>query len=612
MTPPPQPPITPLPAQAPAPGTAAGPAPTAPAAPATPPAPIASPPSLTDFLDLPTLQELQDNFAVLAHLKTVIRDAQGNPLTAPTDTTGRSRSDALLEELIGPDDAGEQLHAPIIVEGRELGSVSIESAERPEHEPDRDRLIELCERLGVPHDQVPALLYAAERAFAPRRGAAVQVLFLLANHLARLCYQEFQLRERVNELAVLNRISTLLTGHRDLQQLLDTAARSCAEAMGLKAAAIRLLDDSGQELVIKAVHGLSAAYLNKGPILLDNSQVAKTAFSGQVVYVEDMLTDPRVIYPEDAEREGLSSFLVAPMIYRGRPIGIIQVYSAERRKFSTYDVNLLQSIAQLTGTAIETARLDAQRKEAVNVQRQLRLAADVQQRMLPASMPEVPPFDIAARYVPSFDLGGDFYDFIQLDSHLGIAVADVVGKGVAASLLMASVRASLRAYAQDVYDIDEVLSRVNAALCRDTLSSEFVTLFYGVLDPSTLRLTYCNAGHEPPLLLRKGEVIKLDVGGTVVGIDPDHHYDKGLIDLLPGDTLLIYTDGLCDAQDFNNRRFGRERVRQSLVEAAKLSAGDALNHILWQMRRFVGLNKRMDDLTMVVIKVKPAGKPRKA
>lgn len=598
--------------------TASTPASNNPPSPA-PPAPALHAPyphspaiNLTDFLDIQTLQELQDSFSDFTHFTTVIRDAKGTPLTTPTDTLQRSRGDALLEQLISPDDAGTRLTAPIIVDGREVGSVNIEATCTLAHRPDRAKLEQLAVKLGVPESKLTVLMDAAEHTFAPRRAAAVQVLFLLANHLARLCYQEYQLRERLEELAALNRISTLLAGHRNLQQILDTAASSCAEALNLKATAIRLLDDSGLELVIKAVYGLSPAYLNKGPILLDKSQVAREAFAGTVVHVQDMLTDPRVLYPEDAEREGLASFLAAPMIYRGRPIGIIQVYSAEPRAFSPYDTNLLLSIAQLSATAIENARLDEQRKEAVDVQRQLRLAADVQQRMLPNAMPDVPQFDIAARYVPSFELGGDFYDFIQLDNHLGIAVADVVGKGIAASLLMASVRASLRAYAQDVYDIDEILSRVNIALCRDTLSSEFATLFYGVLDPSTLRLTYCSAGHEPTLLLRDGVVTKLDVGGTVVGIDPNHEYEKGLVDLKPGDTLFIYTDGLCDAQNFNNQRFGRERVRESLIEAAKLSASDTLNHVLWQMRRFAGLNKRMDDLTIVTIKVKPRDKPRKA
>jgi phosphoserine phosphatase RsbU/P len=216
---------------------------------------------------------------------------------------------------------------------------------------------------------------------------------------------------------------------------------------------------------------------------------------------------------------------------------------------------------------------------------------------------------VAARYVPSFELGGDFYDFIELEGHLGVGIGDVVGKGIAASLLMASVRASLRAFAQDVYDIDEIMARINLALSRDTLTNEFATLFYGVLDPSTLRMTYSNAGHEPPLLLRKGKIIQLDVGGTVLGIDANHHYEKGLISLEPGDLMLLYTDGLCDAVNFDMKRFGRERVKQALLDMDGKSAQEALNHILWQMRRFVGLRASIDDTTLVTIKVnKPAKK----
>jgi phosphoserine phosphatase RsbU/P len=210
---------------------------------------------------------------------------------------------------------------------------------------------------------------------------------------------------------------------------------------------------------------------------------------------------------------------------------------------------------------------------------------------------------VAARYVPSFELGGDFYDFINLDGHLGVAVCDVSGKGIAASLLMASVRASLRAYAQDVYDIDEIVARVNIALVRDTLTNEFATLFYGVLDPQTRRLTYCNAGHEPPLLLRDGQITRLEVGGTVVGIDPEQEYDKGVVYLQFGDTLLLYTDGLTDAQNFNGEKFGRERINKALRETAKSTAQEAVNHILWEMRRFVGLRSSIDDTTLVVIKV---------
>ena len=201
------------------------------------------------------------------------------------------------------------------------------------------------------------------------------------------------------------------------------------------------------------------------------------------------------------------------------------------------------------------------------------------------------------------ELAGDFYDFIDLEGNLGLVVGDVVGKGVAASLMMASVRASLRAYAQDLYDLDEVIARVNERLAADTLDSEFATLWYGVLDPNTLRLTYCNAGHDPPILVRNGEMHCLDTGGMIVGVDAGQTYDKAIFDLAPGDRLLLYTDGLPDAMSFDQEKFGRGRIEQAFLEAADGSATDIVNHMLWSMRRFTGLRRSLDDTTIVVVKV---------
>ncbi len=414
------------------------------------------------------------------------------------------------------------------------------------------------------------------------------------------------LREQVAQLNTLYRLSTLLAAHRDLQEVLDVAARSAAEVMHVKAASIRLLDDRGEELYIKAVHNLSDQYLSKGPVLVQDSELYRRTLEGHIEYVEDMSTDPRILYPQDARREGLVSVLAAPMIYQGRPTGVIRLYTGTTRRFSESETNLLRAIAQLLAAAIEHARLDAARREHRQIERQLHMAADVQRRMMPSTMPQVRRLDIAARYSPSFELGGDFYDFIPLEGHLGVCVGDVVGKGIAAGLLMASVRAALRAYAQDIYDLDDVISRVNVALSRETLDREFATLFYGVIDPATLRLTYCNAGHEPTLLWRQGTFTRLEEGGMIVGIDPDQKYVKRIVELQTDDVLFLYTDGLPDAQNFDQQRFGRARIEAAIQDAAGGSAHDIVNHALWQMRRYVGLNRQIDDTTIVAVKVLPA------
>jgi len=411
------------------------------------------------------------------------------------------------------------------------------------------------------------------------------------------------LRQQVAQLNTLYHLSTLLAAHRDLQQVLDVAARSAAEVMQVKAASIRLLDDRGEELYIKAVHNLSTQYLNKGPVLVKDSDLYRRTIEGNIEYVENMSTDKRILYPQDAKREGLVSVLAAPMIYQGRPTGVIRLYTGTLRRFTELEINLLRAIAQLLAAAIEHARLDAARREHRQIERQLHMAADVQRRMLPSKMPNVPPFDIAARYSPSFELGGDFYDFIPLEDHLGICVGDVVGKGIAAGLLMASVRAALRAYAQDIYDLDEVISRVNVALTRETLDREFATLFYGVIDPATLRMTYCNAGHEPPLLWREGHFSRLKEGGMIVGIDPEQKYVKRIVELQANDILFLYSDGLPDAQNFDQQRFGRQRIEAAIRDMTNGTAHDIVNHALWEMRRYVGLNQQIDDTTIVALKV---------
>lgn len=576
--------------------------------------------SLTDFLDLATLQEIQDSFTAVTRLVTTIRDADGRPVTSPTDARQRALSDQLLEQLIEVDNAdGNRFVAPIVLEGQELGSITIEPEVLPPVDADDDhRLRELARRLGFPLESAVGLADALADLTAPNRAAGIQFLYLLANAIARLCYDEYHARQRVEELSVLYRVSTVLSAHRDLQVVLDTAAQSVAEVMKVKAVSIRLLRQNEDELTPRAVFNLSDEYLNKGAIKVSESGFFREALQGKVVYVEDMAIDPRIKFPGDAAREGLVSMLCAGMVFQGQPIGTVQLFAGDLRRFSDFEVKLVRAIAQLLATAIENARLDQQRLESQRMIRQLHLAADVQRRMLPGVMPRLKPFDVAARYVPSFELGGDFYDFIDLEGNLGVAVGDVVGKGVAASLLMASVRASLRAYAQDVYDLDEIISRVNIALCRDTLDNEFATLWYGVLDPKTLRLTYCNAGHDPPLLVRNGKAHPLDVGGMIVGVDKAQDYDKGLWDLETGDVVMLYTDGLTEAMNAEHVKFGRKRVEAALLAAIDKAnaprpdgtpgtgaAADILNHVLWEMRRFTGLRRSIDDTTLVVLKVGP-------
>jgi len=217
---------------------------------------------------------------------------------------------------------------------------------------------------------------------------------------------------------------------------------------------------------------------------------------------------------------------------------------------------------------------------------------------------DVPGLDLAARYVPCYTLGGDFYDIIPLpDDNVGLVVADVSGKGVPASLIMASVRAALRAHVDNVYYLYEVIRRVNLMLFRDTRTEEFVTLFYGVFNAKNKRLTYCNAGHPPGLLLREGKIIELGSDNMVLGVNPDEPYTQSIIDLKLGDSLLLYTDGLLDGVNFEGGRYGKQRLVDAFTATEKASAASVCDAVLWDFRKFVGMTKPTDDVTMIAATV---------
>jgi sigma-B regulation protein RsbU (phosphoserine phosphatase) len=538
-------------------------------------------PNLTDYISLETLQQLQDTFTAVGQVRIRICDASGEPLTLQasqeppnTASAGPAHDDVppargvrVLRELPAADAA-----VPVLLDNEVVGRVSFEDSDGSVTTPRHLRL-----------------------------------LGLVAGVISRLAEREQQLRWRAEQLGLLYKITAEFTGQRDLQSVLDTVARTVVDTMHARGCAIRLLSDDRSELTIKAVANLSKEYLAKGPILVARSQIDSEVLStGKPLYIADERTDPRVLYPAEARREGIVSALVVPMIYRGRAEGIIRVYMADRHEFDWFEMTLIQAIAAEGAAAIMAARLNAEAMVSADIQRQLRLAGEVQRRMIPAEAPKMEGFDVATIYVPCFQLGGDFYDFIRLgNDNVGLSVCDVSGKGVRASLLTASIRASLRAHASNIYDMSTVMERVNRDLCADTLSSDFATLFYGVLDTTRRRLTYTNAGHVPPILVRGESCSELSTGGPIIGIDEGLQWQYDMLDLQRGDVLLLYTDGLIEAMNFEDEMFGLERAKAAVRAAAAqaMTAEGVAKHVLWEMRRFAGLSTRLDDLTLIALRV---------
>lgn len=463
-------------------------------------------------------------------------------------------------------------------------------------------------------------------ACVPRKGSAVgeartatlrRAVTLLASSVCDVCEAQAALRRRVRQLDALYRLSGLVAARTDPDALLASALELAIEVLGVDAGSITTVTEVDGELVPvpAASRGLSEEFARSTKPLSVGGVFRQAALLGHIVHIPDLQADERIVDQGVVRGEGLRGLLMAAMFDQETPVGFIRLYTRTRREFTGGEGELLRAIAENLGAAIAGARLRAMRELDENTSRQVRLAAAVQRRMLPGKPPQIKPFDVAAHYAPSLELGGDFYDFLILGGHLGILIGDVVGKGLPAALLMSAVRASLRAHAQDVYHIDEVLSRVNRALARDTRDNEFATVWYGVADPATLRLTYCGAGHDWPILVRvpkdralaETDVMRLTADGMALGIDATQRYPKGLFQLQKRDVLLAFTDGLHDAQDFEGKKFGGKRLKRALMDVLaaepEASAARILDHVLAQVRQHAGLAGRSDDITVVALRV---------
>ena len=309
--------------------------------------------------------------------------------------------------------------------------------------------------------------------------------------------------------------------------------------------------------------------------------------------------------------------LAVPLRTRSEILGVLLLGERPQRAgFSAHEKQVLRACADQFALMIENARLTDRVVEQETLRRDIALASDVQRRLLPDAPPRVECADFAAVSVPARRIGGDYYDFVELgDGRIGIALADVSGKGVAAALIMSVVQASLRIISSEG-DVPppRLVARMNEFVYRSTPASKYATFFYAQLDEQRRQLRYVNAGHNAPYLLRAGrrstadaappEIEELSVGGTVVGMFPEMEYEEATVELCPGDVLLAFTDGVPEAHNPENEEFGEERLQQLLRQTAHLPANEISARISDEMKDWIRDAEQYDDLTFIVMKVR--------
>jgi predicted permease len=281
---------------------------------------------------------------------------------------------------------------------------------------------------------------------------------------------------------------------------------------------------------------------------------------------------------------------------------------AGRDSYAREEKELLSSASDVFALMLENGRLTERALEQEKLRRDLALAAEVQRRLLPPQPPQSQAITLTAFTMPARSVGGDYYDFLDLGGErIGVAIADVSGKGVAAALVMSVVQASLRVISQDKsLRVSELAARMNGFLHQSTGANKYATFFYAQVDCGR-RLQYVNAGHNPPYLVRRSsagvEISELGVGGTVIGLFPQLTFEEAAVELSPGDVLVAFTDGVTEARNTADDEFGEERVKDLLRATAGLPAAQISSRLADEVRAFIGDAEQHDDLTFVVMAV---------
>jgi phosphoserine phosphatase RsbU/P len=405
-------------------------------------------------------------------------------------------------------------------------------------------------------------------------------------------------------LLVLNEFSRALLLHKPLQELLEYVMDLIVAHLPLDRGALFLKEGSPEKLVPRAVR-FNNANLQNGRMQISRGLVEMSSSQKLSVLTTDAAQDPRFADRQSIIDLGLHSAMCVPLGTENETLGVVCAERVTNREpFTNDDLRLLTLLANLAGVKIENARLVEDSAAREQMERELRLAAEIQRGLLPKDCPVCEKFEMAAEYVPSLHVGGDYFDFIRIaDDRLGLAIADVAGKGVSASLLMASLRAALQSEAGPGVAPAVLARKLNDFIFRSSAPNVFITFFYGELDLIQGDFRYVNAGHNAPLLLTAGGGIReLEGTGMALGMLPGSLYEEGRAVIAPGDVLVLYTDGISESRNVLGEDFGAARIVDNVRSRRDGTAKEIIAGVFSAVRGFTADADPLDDRTLLVVR----------
>ncbi len=404
-------------------------------------------------------------------------------------------------------------------------------------------------------------------------------------------------------LALISKVGITLLASASLNETLDQIVSLVFEAVPADRCLLMMRDDSSEDLRV-AVARLRDRVGEVGEIRVSRNVLDEVVMRGKSVLTSDAQHDPRFA-SGTVVLQGIRSVLAVPLGVADKVFGIIYADSpiAEGR-FTEDHLKLLTTLASVAAIRVENARLLEAQLQQERLERELQLAMEIQQRFQPTAPPVVNGYELQGISFPCYEIGGDYYDFIEReDGRLVIALGDVSGKGTAAALLMSSLHAAVHAQAGSHDTLVETISAVNRYLADNIPPNRFVTLFYAELDPASGALSFLNAGHNPPLIVHAaGTVEQLASGGLPLGIKRDAEYREGRTQLQPGDILVIYSDGVTEAASPSGEEFGPTRLYEVVSRNIDASAAGVRDRIESALTKFSQGTQAADDITLVIVK----------
>ena len=415
-----------------------------------------------------------------------------------------------------------------------------------------------------------------------------------------------ELNRKQSEISILYNVGKVIRATFAIEELLRMIVDMVTQSLRCKRGSILLVDDKNGDLLVKGVLGRDQSQVENKRLAERGAVTQAILSSGHTLLINKEGQDDQFFTDEDGKGYTTRSFLCVPIKIQDQVVAILNVTDKESGDdFNADDQRLLEILADQASITIENFRLSEQLVEKERMERELEIAHSIQVNLLPDRTPDIPHTELDARSIPAKAVGGDYYDVFAIDEHRwGIAVGDVSGKGVPAALLMVMIRSLLRANATGCASSADVVGRVNRMIIPDLDPSMFVTLFYGIFDTSTRELVYTNAGHNYPLLISAdtAEVTELETDDLIVGMFEDYEYRERSARLEHGDMLVMYTDGITEAQNDQDESFGDRRLLDTVCLSDSDHCADVVRKVFSSVFAFAGSRPPYDDMTLVVLR----------